>query len=95
MDLAANGRLALAMLDERAYDLILCDVRMPELDGPTFYRFLVRQQPDLCSRVIFLTGDTLEPATHAFLEQSGAPCLTKPFTMVEARRTIWRILEGV
>ena len=95
MDLAANGRLALAKLDERAYDLILCDVRMPELDGPTLYRLLARQQPDLCSRVIFLTGDTLEPATQAFLEQSGAPCLTKPFTMVEARRTIWRILEGV
>ena len=95
VDLAANGRLALAKLDERAYDLILCDVRMPELDGPTLYRLLVRQQPDLCSRVIFLTGDTLEPATQAFLEQSGAPCLTKPFTMVEARRTIWRILDGV
>jgi PAS domain S-box-containing protein len=94
VEMAANGRLALAKLDERAYDLILCDVRMPELDGPTFYRLLERQQPDLCSRVIFLTGDTLEPATHAFLEQSGAPCLTKPFTRVEARRTIWRILEG-
>jgi PAS domain S-box-containing protein len=95
VDLAANGRLALAQLDERTYDLILCDVRMPELDGPTLYRLLERQQPDLCSRVIFLTGDTLEPATQAFLEQSGAPCLTKPFRIAEARRTIWRTLEGV
>jgi CheY-like chemotaxis protein len=95
VDMAANGRLALAKLDERAYDLILCDVRMPELDGPTFYRLLERQQPHLCSRVIFLTGDTLEPATQAFLEQSGAPCLTKPFPIAEARRIIWRTLEGV
>jgi CheY-like chemotaxis protein len=95
VDLAANGRLALAQLDECAYDLILCDVRMPELDGPTLYRLLARQQPDLCSRVIFLTGDTLEPATRAFLEQSGAPCLTKPFRLAEARRIIWRTLDGV
>jgi CheY-like chemotaxis protein/anti-sigma regulatory factor (Ser/Thr protein kinase) len=94
VDLAANGSLALAKLDERAYDLILCDVRMPELDGPTLYRLLARQQPDLCSRVIFLTGDTLEPATQSFLEQSGAPCLTKPFRIAEARRVIWRTLEG-
>jgi PAS domain S-box-containing protein len=94
VDMAANGRLALAKLDERAYDLILCDVRMPELDGPTLYRLLERQQPHLCSRVIFLTGDTLEPATQAFLEQSGAPCLTKPFPIAEARRIIWRTLEG-
>jgi CheY-like chemotaxis protein len=94
VDLAANGRLALAKLDERAYDLILCDVRMPELDGPTLYRLLARQQPHLCSRVIFLTGDTLEPATQVFLEQSGAPCLTKPFRIAEARRIIGRTLEG-
>jgi PAS domain S-box-containing protein len=95
VDLAANGHLALAKLDERAYDLILCDVRMPELDGPTLYWLLERQQPHLCSRVVFLTGDTLEPATQAFLEQSGAPCLTKPFRIAEARRIIWRTLEGV
>ena len=95
VDTAANGRLALAQLDERAYDLILCDVRMPELDGPTLYRLLARQQPHLCSRVIFLTGDTLEPATQVFLEQSGAPCLTKPFRIAEARRIIGRTLDGV
>jgi signal transduction histidine kinase/ActR/RegA family two-component response regulator len=93
VDMAANGRLALAKLDERAYDLILCDVRMPELDGPTLYRLLERQQPHLCRRLLFLTGDTLEPATHEFLEQSGAPCLTKPFTIAEARRAIQRALR--
>ena len=82
-------------LDERAYDLILCDMRMPELYGPTLYRLLERQRPLLCSRLIFLTGDTLEPATQDFLEQSGAPCLTKPFPIAEARHIIWRTLEGV
>jgi signal transduction histidine kinase/ActR/RegA family two-component response regulator len=93
VDTAANGRLALAKLDERAYDLILCDVRMPELDGPSLYRLLERQQPHLCLRCIFLTGDTLEPATQAFLEQSGVPCLTKPFSIAEARRAIRRVLH--
>ena len=94
VDTVANGRLALAHLDGRAYDLILCDVRMPELDGPSFYRLLERQQPHLCSRLIFLTGDTLEPATQAFLEASGAPCLLKPFAIAEARRVIQRTLQG-
>jgi CheY-like chemotaxis protein len=92
VDIAINGRLALTRLDERAYDLILCDVRMPELDGPSLYRLLERQQPHLCSRLIFLTGDTLEPATREFLEQSGVPCLTKPFPIAEARRVIQRAL---
>jgi signal transduction histidine kinase/ActR/RegA family two-component response regulator len=93
VEAVANGRLALARLEARAYDLILCDVRMPELDGPSLYRLLERQQPHLCQRVIFLTGDTLEAATQAFLEASGAPCLTKPFAIAEARRAIQRALH--
>jgi CheY-like chemotaxis protein len=93
VDTVANGRLALAKLEERTYDLILCDMRMPELDGPSLYRLLERQQPHLCLRLIFLTGDTLEPATQAFLEQSGAPCLTKPFSIADARRAIQRALH--
>jgi CheY-like chemotaxis protein len=91
---AANGRLALTQLAECAYDLILSDVRMPELDGPSLYWLLKRQQPHLCQRLIFLTGDTLEPATREFLEQSGAPCLTKPFTIADARRLIQRVLSS-
>jgi PAS domain S-box-containing protein len=94
VDTVANGRLALAQLERRTYDLILCDVRMPELDGPSLYRHLERQQPHLCQRLIFLTGDTLEPATQAFLEASGAPCLMKPFHIADARRAIQRALHA-
>ena len=93
VDKVANGRLALAELETRTYDLILCDVRMPELDGPSLYRLLERQHPRLCPRLVFLTGDTLEPATRDFLEASGAPCLMKPFTIAEARRVIQRVLS--
>jgi CheY-like chemotaxis protein len=93
VDTVASGRLALAKLDERDYDLILCDVRMPELDGPSLYRLLEHQQPHLCQCFIFLTGDTLEPATQAFLAQSGVPCLTKPFSIAEARRAIQRTMH--
>jgi CheY-like chemotaxis protein len=93
VETVANGRLALARLDEHTYDLILCDMRMPELDGPSLYRLLEHHKPHLCSRFIFLTGDTLEPATQAFLEQSSAPCLTKPFSIAEARRVIQRTLH--
>ena len=88
VDVVANGCLALAKLDERVYDLILSDIRMPELDGPGLYRILQHQRPHLCQRLIFLTGDTLEPTTLAFLKASGVPCLTKPFTLNEVRHAI-------
>src|SRR4029453_8861659 len=93
-DTGANGPLALAQLERRPYDLILCDVRMPELDGPSLYRHLERQQPHLCQRLIFLTGDTLEPATQAFLETSGAPCLMNPFPIPRPRPAVQRALHA-
>jgi CheY-like chemotaxis protein len=73
--------------DKRAYDLILSDIRLPDLDGPGLYRLLA-QQPHLCQRFIFLTGDTLQSATWTCLQKSGAPCLTKPFRIAEARHAM-------
>jgi CheY-like chemotaxis protein len=95
VDLAANGRLALARLQERVYDLLLSDVRMPELDGPGLYRILAQQQPHLCRRVIFLTGDTLAPETRSFLEQIDARCLEKPFTIATVRRVLQQTLRAL
>jgi CheY-like chemotaxis protein len=93
VEMAADGCLALAQLQERSYDLLLSDLRMPELDGPGLYRTLARHYPHLLQRVIFLTGDTLNPETRMFLEQSGAPCLTKPCTVAEIRRVIQQALR--
>src|SRR4029450_13123840 len=70
---ATNGQEALALLHERGFDLILCDLLMPELDGQTLYGLLQRQLPALCQRMIFLTGDTLSPDSLRFVEQCGLP----------------------
>jgi len=94
VDTAANGRLALAKLRERPYDLILSDLRMPELDGPGLYRALEQHAPPLCRRFIFLTGDTLSPETLAFFAQSGVPRLTKPFTVADLRHIMHQVLQA-
>jgi two-component system NtrC family sensor kinase len=92
VDTAANGRQALACIQGRVYDLILSDLRMPELDGPGLYRSLEQQYPALCQRFLFLTGDTLSPETLAFFEQTGAPRLIKPFGTAGVRRAIRQLL---
>jgi PAS domain S-box-containing protein len=91
VETAANGRLAIEKCQERDYDLILCDLRMPELDGPGFYQELMRHHTDLCQRVMFLTGDTLSPDAQAFLEHTGVPQLYKPFTASMVRKAIQRL----
>src|SRR4029450_12507949 len=63
---ASNGRHALAQLQERPYDVILCDLHMPDLDGPAFYAILARQFPALRQRVVFLTGNTRGSANKTF-----------------------------
>ncbi len=93
VDTAANGRLALIKLQEQVFDLILCDLRMPELDGPGLYQELARHQPQPFQRMIFLTGDTLSPETKEFLERTDIPRLTKPFTAAEVRRVVAQALQ--
>jgi two-component system NtrC family sensor kinase len=93
VETASNGRIALHKLQEQTYDLILSDLRMPELDGAGLYRELERHYPHLLRRVIFLTGDTLSPETRQLLEEVGVPHLTKPFTAADIRQVVQQALQ--
>jgi CheY-like chemotaxis protein len=90
----ANSREGLAALEARSYDVILCDLRMPDLDGPGLYRELARRHPHLLLRVIFLTGDMLSPEAQAFFSQVNRPRLEKPLKAQEVRRVIQQVLEA-
>ena len=93
VDTATNGQLALTKLHTQAYDLILCDLRMPELDGPGLYQALQQQHPHLLRRVLFLTGDTLSEEARTFLEQTKVPRLSKPFRAAEVRQLVQQVLQ--
>lgn len=93
VETAANGAMGLDKLQKRSYDLILCDIKMPELDGPGFYREVEARYPGLRERFIFLTGDTLSPKTREFLKQTGASCLSKPFALAEVQRLTQQVLQ--
>jgi len=91
---ATDGHAALALLQEGGYDLILCDLLMPALDGQTLYGLLQQQHPTLCQRIIFLTGDTLGMDSQAFLAEWGLPWIAKPCGMEEIRAAIAQILSA-
>jgi CheY-like chemotaxis protein len=92
VDTAAEGQQALALLQTQHYDVILCDLWMQGLDGRTFYMRLQQQAPALCSRVIFITGDTLRAENTVFLAQCSQPVLTKPCPAGTIRHTIQQVL---
>jgi CheY-like chemotaxis protein len=91
LTVARNGREGLAALAERSYEAILCDMRMPELDGPAFYRELIQHYPQMERRVIFLTGDVLSPQGEAFLRQAHRPYLLKPFCAQDVRYLLQQV----
>src|SRR5215510_11173704 len=92
--LQRNGQAALALLHEGCYDLILCDLRMPVLDGQTLYGLLLRQSPALCLRIIVLTGDTLSPESMLFVGQCGQPWIPKPCSIAEVRTAMAQVLSA-
>jgi CheY-like chemotaxis protein len=81
VDTAVNGLAALAHVEKHHYDLILSDLRMPELDGPGLYKELERRRPELLTRIAFVTGSAQSAGMEQFLTQSKAPILYKPFRM--------------
>jgi CheY-like chemotaxis protein len=93
VETAGDGEAALGKLALGGYELILSDIRMPELDGPSLYRELERRDPRFLRRMIFLTGDTLSPSTRGFLEKTGVPCLSKPFALSDVREIVRRVLQ--
>ena len=81
IDVAVNGQRALEKINDRAYDLILSDLRMPELDGVGLCQELERRRPDLLRRMIFITGAIEHPDYQGFLAQTQVPVLAKPFSL--------------
>jgi CheY-like chemotaxis protein len=93
VELAKNGREALERIAARSYDLILCDLQMPELDGAGLYRELERQQPSLLQRLAFVSGSTDVPEYASFCQRTAVTLLGKPFTMEDLLRLVQSLLE--
>ena len=87
-----DGRDALRKLRENDYDLILCDIRMPEVTGQELFQWIQENKPHLVDRFIFITGDTATPETLAFLNNPPKRWLEKPFDLSELRASISDVL---
>jgi len=86
VDATSDARLALEKIRYTAYDLIICDMRMPHMDGKEFYREVEELSPGLQKKIIFSTGDVVNTDTQSFLRQSGIIWLEKPFTPTDLKR---------
>ena len=87
VDCAGDGEEGLTRLTEARYDLIVCDLKMPRIDGMQFYRAMAAATPALARRVIFVTGDVAGTDAERFLEETGCRWLSKPFRLGDLLRS--------
>ena len=85
---APDGEEALSKVKAYAFDLVICDLKMPRLDGKAFYRMLSAAAPGLARHVIFVTGDVAGTEAEAFLQESGCRWLAKPFRLGDLLKAV-------
>jgi two-component system NtrC family sensor kinase len=86
VDRAGDGEEGLSRLAEQSYELIVCDLKMPRIDGVQFYRAMAAATPALARRVIFVTGDVAGTDAERFLDETGCRWLSKPFRLGDLLR---------
>jgi two-component system NtrC family sensor kinase len=89
-----DGRTAMQRLASRDFDVVFCDLRMPDPDGPAILRWLRQARPALAERLVFVTGDRLGIEADALLAGTGRPVIEKPFQPALVRRTARAVLAG-
>jgi PAS domain S-box-containing protein len=94
IEVVASGRAALEQLRAATFDLLVSDLHMPDLDGPTLHRALLADHPELASRMLFVTGDVLAADVTGFISEAGLPVLDKPIDPPELRIQVRNALRG-
>ncbi|MDB4917084.1 MAG: hypothetical protein JWM95_4728 [Gemmatimonadetes bacterium] len=81
VNVAATGLEARALLASSEYDVVLLDLRMPDLGGESLFRELAERDVRHARRVVFVTGDLQSEAAQRFLNETGRPVIGKPFQL--------------
>lgn len=79
VELAGSGRELLVMLEKSKPDLLILDVMMPEMDGPTTFQSVKKEFPDFKQPVIFMTAKVMSHEVDEYLVLGAAGVICKPF----------------
>jgi two-component system, cell cycle response regulator CpdR len=94
VDGAADADGALLLLDQRRYDLVIADLRMPALEGPQLLLALEARFGDTPPRVVFTTSQSFDPQFGGFLADLRAPVLMKPLRPARVLELVGRTLAS-
>jgi DNA-binding NtrC family response regulator len=86
---AKTGAEGIRELAAGAYLGVISDIRMPgELNGADVHQWIQHNRPELCRRIILISGDTANSETQSLLSESTTPCIEKPFRVQQLISTV-------
>jgi len=89
VQVAGGGAEALTELGSSAdFDLVLCDLMMPEVNGMDVYEQVLEQNPAVAGKFVFMTGGAFTERARAFLKDNDLPRLDKPFAIAALERLL-------
>ncbi len=84
VDTADTATDAIQKIDANSYDALVLDVRLPgDLSGQQLFEYLQGTHPEVTSRTMFITADTMNYDTRRFLERVRRPSMEKPFLVYD------------
>jgi PAS domain S-box-containing protein len=94
VEVVASGSQALSRLQNEQFDVVVSDLRMPDLDGPALVAALRRQHPELARRVVLITGDALGAAFNETIRDAELAVFEKPLDLAALRGEVRRLLAA-
>jgi len=86
---AASGAEGIDYLTQKSFAGVISDIRMPgELNGADVHQWIQHNRPELCRRIILISGDTANSETQSLLSESTTPCIEKPFRVQQLISTV-------
>jgi CheY-like chemotaxis protein len=89
---AENGKEGLDLIGQYRFDLVFCDLRMPEMDGQALYETVQRDHPQILKRIVFVTAQANSTDYGPFLRSTGIPVIEKPFTLSQLRQAVSKMV---
>ncbi|HET9744027.1 MAG TPA: response regulator [Terriglobales bacterium] len=92
---AASGAEGLKLLEHGTYMGVISDMRTPGgVTGADVHAWIRHHRPELSHRILFITGDTVNQETMTILQNTGAPCIEKPFRVAQLLKSVETLLAG-
>jgi two-component system, cell cycle sensor histidine kinase and response regulator CckA len=92
VSICTSGREALTRLEtDSSFDLVLCDLMMPDVNGAAVYASVKRDHPELAERFVFMTGGAFTTRAREFLAQHPGAQLEKPFNIADIEKILGQL----